>query len=575
MKKILGISIPENLAELDGDALKALTSELRTAALAATKGDVNPEVLAEIKAARALATEAAGVLSERAAADEALEAERQAELEALEAEMADEGAEGDADEDEGDAEGEADESEGDADEADTEAGDKSAVTAGYKPTAKAIAEQTTPDAPAPGGVESFGTYAEAGFVSTSASNGVDAGEQFESLTQLSEALTERWRTIAGASDGKVGVGKVFANFTEAQRLTEDAATNLALLGGPDPLSAQARKSVTAAMCAPTEPLYALATTSSTARPVKGSLATYKPARGSVSVYPTPKLGDIEDEVGRGLWTRANDADAQAVKNACATIPCASSVVYDIYGIYRCLTVKNLLSMTFPELVEAYLNRLGALTARLGDSTLLDAMVGSVNTKALTVSGNTFGASINLFNTILNAVAVYREEERYGDQQFDAWMPRWIIPALQIDAMNMRKTSGSLRERMATQGEIESILRDAGVDVTWTLDYAEGWETVAPAVDGEDLPVLPTSIDFIMAPKGNFRALDRGDLTVGVANGNIYRDNDSNTRNEFTIFQESFEGLMDLGATNYAVHIDNVCLRGTQTADVTALECAGS
>jgi len=573
MKTILGIQIPENLADLDNDALKALASSLRTAIETAANGDVDLDVLAEIKAARDIRTEVREALTERQAADEALEAERQAVL----AELADEDPEDPADEDPADEDPENPDDPADEDPADPE-GDEATKASTYKPTAKAIRQENGDGDPAPtpdAEVESYGSYAEAGFVSTSASNGVDAGERFASMKQLGQALTDRWDTIRGASDGKVAVAKLNGRFTDAQTLDGDAAANVEKLGGPDPLSPRARKAVTAAMCAPATPTYELATTSSTARPVKNSLAVYRPARGSVSVYPTPKLGDIDDEIGRGIWTKADDADAQAVKNACATIPCSNSVVYDLYGIYRCLTVTNMLSMTFPELVEAYLNRLGALTARLGDSTLLDAMIGSVNTKQLTRSGNSFGAAINLFETIIDSVAIFREEERYGDQQFDAWMPRWIVPALQHDVMNMRRTSGSLRDRLPSRSEIEAMLRDVGVDVTWTLDFAENWETVAPAEDGQALPELPTQINFIMSPKGNFRALDRGELSIGVANGNIYRDNASNTKNQFTIFQESFEGLMDLGATNYEVEISGVCLRGTQTADVDALECAGS
>lgn len=577
MKTILGIEIPANLAELDSDALKALATSLRTAALTAAKGDVTPEVLAEIKEARSFATQASDAVAERTAADEALEADRKAELEALEAELADE------DDPEVDPEVDEDPELSDEEKAQAEAdaaakADEDAKAAStYKPKAKALADDKdvkdkveVPPAPEP-----LGTYAEAGFVSTSNSNGVDAGDPFENLSQLSAALVDRAKAIEGGAAGKEAVGRIDGRFSEAQILTLDAARNVELLGGSDPLSRKAQRAVTAAMCAPEEPTYALATTSSTARPVKASLAVYRPARGSVSVYPTPKLGDIDDEVGRGIWTKADDGNDAAVKNACATIPCATSVVYDIYGIYRCLTVTSMLSMTFPELVEAYLNRLGALTARLGDSTLLDAMVGSVNTKTLTVASNGFGASINLLTTILNAVAVYREEERYGDQQFDAWAPRWIIPALQIDLVNQRRTSGPLRDRLPSQAEIEAVLREAGIDITWTLDYAEGWETVPPAVDGEDLPALPTSFDIIVSPKGNFRALDRGDLTVGVANGNIYRDNASNTKNRFTIFQESFEGLMDLGATNYVLHLNDVCFGGTQTMDVEAICPAGS
>ncbi len=90
--------------------------------------------------------------------------------------------------------------------------------------------------------------------------------------------------------------------------------------------------------------------------------------------------------------------------------------------------------------------------------------------------------------------------------------------------------------------------------------------------GGVIPDYPTTITGLFTPKGNLRVLDRGQLTIGVAPGNIYRDNASNTKNEFTIFQEGFEGLMDFGATNCAFSLTDVCLNGAQVADVDAITC---
>jgi hypothetical protein len=247
----------------------------------------------------------------------------------------------------------------------------------------------------------------------------------------------------------------------------------------------------------------------------------------------------------------------------------------MYGVYRCMTIKNMLWMTYPELVEAYLNRLGALTARLGEEAMLDAFIGSPNTKAVTldVAANKQGASINLLATLINLTALAREEERFDDIQFDAWLPRWVVPALKIDLLRQRRTSGRLGDRIPTTLELERAMSDSGIDVTWTLDYAETWTPASFLTEGDPIPAFPVDIPGVIAPKGNLRALDRGDLTIGVAPGNLYRDNTSNSKNEVTLFQESFEGVMDLGATNYAFTVENVCLNGAQTADVTAIDCS--
>ena len=405
-------------------------------------------------------------------------------------------------------------------------------------------------------------------------SGYEPGQEFESQADLGRALHERWKDIAHGGTDKIRVATLEGRFTEAQILTGDPSADEAKFGGYDPHNVD-MDALTAAVCAPREPIYdsVNAVSSSTARPVRGPMATYRPARGGVSLYPTPKLSDVEG--GIGIWDRADDANAEAVKEACATIPCGSPVNYDIYGIYRCLTVKNMNQLTYPELVNAYLNRLQALQANLAETTLLDAMLGSTNLKALTATANAYGASINLFSSIANLVAIAREEERLGDQMFDAWLPRWTIPALQIDLLNQRRTSGRLSDRIVSVADIVSALRDLGIDPTFTMDLASTWSPVPTVDDGDVLPSLPTDFDMIISPKGNFRALDRGTLDIGVTN-NVVRDNDSNARNQFTMFWESFEGLMDWGAVSYGLTIEGVCFGGAQTADVKSITCpAGS
>lgn len=570
MNEILGIAVPADLGALSSDELRSFARDLRAAAKAAAEGDVDPSTLSEIKAATAKIDEVRGLLSDRDAADAALAAEREAllaELGADDPDFSDETDEGDEPDEDEDAE--AGEDEGDEDEGD----EPEAVTASaYRPRAAAIAKHSDKGSdkgrPATAGLTFPGFKAKAGVP------GFSAGQQFGSANDLGQALIDAWNDVQGSGGGKVRVAYLEGKFAEEQQLTDDYQANVAKFGGVDPLH-PAPDALTAAICAPRENIYESvnAVTSSTARPVWSSLAKYRPARGGVSLYPTPKLSDITD--GRGIWDRADDANAEAVKEAAATITCGSPENYDIYGIYRSLTVKNMMQLTYPELVLAYLNRLEALQASLGEVTLLDGMLSSVNLKALTATANDFGATINLFSTILNLTAIAREEERLGDQMFDCWLPRWVLPALQIDLLRQRRTSGRLSERIVTRAEIVSAFNEFGLDPIFTMDVATSWDAVPTVNDGDSLPALPTNVDFIISPKGNFRALDRGQLDLGVRN-NIVRDNDSNARNQFTMFWESWEGLMDFGAVSYGMTIEGVCLGGAQTADVTAITCpAGS
>lgn len=590
MKKILGIEIPADLGALSTPELKALGKSIVAAIKRDAAGDVSVEKLAELTEAREFAAGLKTTLAERKEADAAIAGDRAAVLSdadeldaAFDEEDEDPEADGDADGDGADApaDGDADADAGDGSDADADGGadsdaaDGNAVTAGakgrtpYRPTAKAIGTNSdTGSDKAPVVPANLGTFAAAPGL-----HGIEAGEDFTSLTQVAQEMAERYNDIKGGTPGRKGARVATLRLPQGafHELTANQAENIKLLNGLGPVQPD---SLTAAICAPRENRYGSvgAVVSSVARPVKGSLNNLKPMRGGYSQYPTPKLSDVDG--GYGTWTRADDADEDALKT-CATIPCASNDTYDIYAIYRCLTVKNMMALTFPELVAAYLNRLQALQARMAEVALLDAMLASTNTKNVLATADGQGAAINLFSSIANAVAIYREEERLGDQAFDAWLPRWVFPALQIDVMRQRKTSGRFGDRLPGKGEVESAFRDVGLGVTWTMDVASSWAPVPVIDDGDVLPSLPSDIDVFFTPAGNMKALDRGDQELGVTN-NILRDNDGNSRNEFTMWWESYEGILDEGAVSYALHLEDVCFNGVQVADVAAIDCnAGS
>lgn len=581
MDEILGIEIPADLSDaaLSTDDLLALSESLRTAALAAAEGDVTPDVVAQMRAAVEQREAIAAQVTARAEAEAALAADLQAAMAALADESSDETTD------------EEDAPEASTDEAEVE--EPETVTAAANPytpvvRAGALAAEApvvTPDAvipPRQTGARIEEMLPVGAWRASSGVNGHSAGAAFESVTELADALQGRWQDIAGGGSEKIVVATAKANFPDAQKLTESIEGNVAKFGGRDPLSPAVQRTaedaITAAICAPREPFYGLGAMSSTERPVRGSMAAYGAPRGGVSVYPTPRLADVDngdDGNGTGIWTRSDDADDEALKAACAVIPCSNVENYDIYGVYRCMTIKNLMQMTYPELVEAFLNRLAALQARLAEETLLDAMWGSVNTKNVTVTGSGLDASIDLWTTIVNAITVYREEERYPTVPLEFRAHRWLRDAVKVGLLRQRRTSGTISDRIPTDADVDNALRDLGVIPTWTLDYAAAWSPMAAQEADAELVGYPIQADFHLTPRGNFRVLDRGDLNIGVTNNNIYRDNTSNSRNQFTMFFENFEGLIDFGAISYGVTISDFCPNGAQTLDVTAIECTES
>jgi hypothetical protein len=287
------------------------------------------------------------------------------------------------------------------------------------------------------------------------------------------------------------------------------------------------------------------------------------------VYPSPTLSDIT--TGYGQWTHLDDADEEAVKEACQEITCGTPVDYRIYGVYRCMTITNMMAMTFPELVEGWLNRLAAAQARLGETLLLEAM--GANADAIDANETGFNASTSITTSILNYLALRVETERWDDVPMEAWIPRWLIRAMQMDQVRRRRTDGGFK-MVPSVDEILRQFRDAGVEPHVTIDRPS-WATPIPSVAdvSNGLNPLPTSAEILIAPRGKFAVMDRGDLSIGVAPGGLYRDNSSNQKNNYTLFFENFEGLIDTNTCPaHILQFEGLCYNGHQIADVTDIAC---
>jgi hypothetical protein len=394
------------------------------------------------------------------------------------------------------------------------------------------------------------------------------GEGYGSWLELAESLVEIGKTMGPSATQKVQVAFVPGNFDEAHTLGEDFTANLRKF----------EPEIMAEMCAPAEPQYDLDCWNTDRRPVRGSLAAYKPdARGAVTIYPSPSLSDItgQSPAGVGVWTNDDDISLQGTdpsSKVCATISCAEPTLYRLYGVWRCLTVQNLLAMTFPELVEAYLNRLAAAHARLAETQLLEAM--GTNALAVTQSDLGYGSSVSITTTIMNMLALHQERERWDNGEMDAWLPRWVRYAMKMDIVRRRNTSGA-NISVPSDATIDAMFMDAGVTPHFFID-TPSWASAVPAVQtGGVLNLLPSSVEMVVAPRGKFAVMDRGELSIGVTGSNIYRDNASNASNQFTMFFENFEALVDTNSCPaYLLTIEDLCHNGIQIADE-VLNCDGS
>ena len=388
-----------------------------------------------------------------------------------------------------------------------------------------------------------------------------AGDPFSSWGELATALNERASGINPQSDTRHSVAFVQGRYDEAHTLTEDVLFNLQLFD----------EELQAAMCAPLPPNYDLSCMNTTRRPVRASLPSFQAgnARMGVRIYPSPSLSDIT--TGVGVWTVADDNNTSATKETCATITCATPVDYRMWGVYRCLTVTNMGHMSFPELTEAYLNRLAAAHAREAELQLLEAM--ATGTTTLDVGHVGYNGSVSVIRGLLQYLTAYREQQRWDDEEMDVWLHRSVLTALKADQVSRRNTSGTVL-RVPTDGDINALFTNAGFTPHWFLDRPS-WVTPLNALAvGGVLGNFPRNVEMLVAPRGKFGLIDRGQLSIGVTGNGIYRDNMSNSKNNFTYFFENFEGVVDTNSCPaHILELNNVCWTGVQIADV-GIDCEG-
>lgn len=551
---------PEDLSTLSAKQLKALRLEfLHAIRQNAGRADLTDEDKAEIAAARTFAQELvqlAADAEDAEAADAAAADEAAAEAAAAEA-AAEQAAADAAAQAAAEAAGEG----GDGGEGEPPA-----------PTPPVETVHTSLPAPTPvaGAAAVDGPIAPTRLVRLGSGSGTEA--TFGSWTEVAEAFIERMKGLRSDAPERSDIAKIVGSFSPDQVLSDSPVENLAKFAQtgyhrfdqqPDDITAQ--------VCAPIQNTYDMACWNTDRRPVRASLPVYKTPdtkRGGITVYPSPTLEDIDG--GFGIWTQEDDADPEQVKS-CAEITCATPIEYRWYAIYRCITIKNMTAMTFPELVEAFLNRLAASQARLAERTMLEQMANSADTISAHELG--YNATVTIGTNLLNYLALYQEQQRWDTPGMIAWMPRWILFALKADFMRRRSTNGG-RITVPSDDDIRRLFNEVGVTPVFFLD-SPSWVTPIPNLQTNNvLGQFPRNLEVLVAPTSKFRSFDEGNMTVGVQPNNVYRVGDDLLRNRFRMFWESTEGVLDTNTCPaHIIEFNNLCFNGQQIADL-VINCEG-
>lgn len=350
---------------------------------------------------------------------------------------------------------------------------------------------------------------------------------------------------------------------------EGNAAKIAAIGNPY-LGAEARAALAASggICAPPTPFYDLPQLSTTGRPVRDGLPSFRSERGGVLV---PSVSTLADADGSVTVIEAEDdaAGGSAATKSCLAMECAEWTPVFIGAIAHCREVGNFNARTWPEGIEHENGNTMALWARTAEGRLLDRIDGySLNLSRAAVYG---AASTLLYALQISRVGIISRLRMDRNSRFRVILPFYAAEMFSLDLVN------SQFGRFDTPPEqVGALLSRYGFNVIWHEDEgidpaaaAEVWPLETDDSVQEDWP--GSTIIARVFPEGQFVHLDGGTLELGLV-----RDSELNHQNDFELFGESFESLFSVGPTQAAHRLAiTVCPDGTVAAPAEAITCSAT
>lgn len=407
------------------------------------------------------------------------------------------------------------------------------------PAAPAPVVTPTPDAPNTGNAGP-GFQVTPQIVTTSEIAGFKAGTALMTRREQGEALLERAKRVGRSGNGeRFPVLKVQGYIPDDLKMPEKGNEMFAFLQN----DRYDEDGLVAGFCAPAPNDLGFCGGSPDTRPVLGALRRYQAPRGRVNKIQTPLFSDVGtgdgeiDTTGLGVWTNADDDADPFVQKTCSIMTCPTDELFELYAIYKCITIKNFMQLAFPEWVAWYLQQLDAHWARDAEVSLLNQML--VRAGAAITATATYGAMASLVSRLNQLMNNYVENERYDDAGLVAFAPRWGLRQMQNDAIRRGQT--------LSRSQIESAIMDTGITkVVWTYDNPTAYNDVQQQAKGTALEDFPTNFWMILTKGDNLRVMDFAARDIGITTEKTYRDTTSTVNNDFQMFVESFEGIIDMG-----------------------------
>lgn len=292
-------------------------------------------------------------------------------------------------------------------------------------------------------------------------------------------------------------------------------------------------------------------------------------RGGLRWPTSASFGDINALTGI-VWTWNETMDAAAATGTgqsgtktCVRVPCPSYNEARLACDGVCVTVGNLTSNAFPELIANHLRLVEAIQAHYTNNRIINSMV--AQSTAVTDGG---AATLSTTAGILNAANLQATDyrEKYAmcrNDVMEAVFPSWMLNNVRED---LARRMGVENMMAVTNAQIAQWFDARDIRTQWVAD----WQVRSTGLPGAATAATtwPTSAQFMTyAPatfvRGNGMTLDLG----------VVRDSTLNATNDYTAaWMEECYLVAKRGHESRVVTVD-VCANGTVGA-ANLVSCIG-
>lgn len=293
----------------------------------------------------------------------------------------------------------------------------------------------------------------------------------------------------------------------------------------------------------------------TVRPIAAALPTFQATRGGVRWMGGYSLADILVNGGAGSsisqYTKQNDIDA--VTKPCQTFTCKAESFAEVYALLRCFQFGNWNQRFYPEMIDQVLGYAMIAYAKYAETLLIQG-IGAGSTQ-VDYNGNGYqGFTVSLLSAIERATTFFRARYRApGYGALRVGLPWWVRGVVRED-LRMRMATGNDQFNVP-DGFIDGLIRQSGGDPWYFVDGENDVQNLTGPQLGGPLRDWPNTVVFYVFPEGTWVRLDAGELDLGIV-----RDSTLNSKNNFQMFYEAWEGLMMRGYESIRVNA-TICANG--------------